>query len=162
MTTLRDFTYVPAGARHILEHKMVIARVATCLSSTLDNLYAYPSHHRVLAAIVNMSVRIPHHLVFAFPELDIRQKLSVSQGGFARYQLGMARINAAERDGGAGDDEVDSQETRASDEEIVGKGKGTRNVLLGGVREEVVEMAQRLLEECVTMEEGEEMEAVFP
>lgn len=163
LTTLRDFSMVPTGARHIVEHKMVIARIATCLTSTLDALYGYPAHHRVLAAIINMSVSLLHYLVFAFPTLDIRQKLSVVQGGFGRYQLTMARINAAERSISGG--EEDSQETRTSGESPLAgerEEKIARNVLLGGVKEQMMDMAQRLLEECVTMEEGEEMEAVFP
>lgn len=154
LITLRDFSMVKTGARHIVEHKMVVARVATCLSSTLDSLYSYPSHHRVLAAIVNMSVSILHYLVFAFPDLDIRQKLSVVQGGFARYQLTMARINAAERAKHSDDEETQDSQG--------GKTDKRRNVLLGRVKEETMDMAQKLLEECVTMEEGEEMEAVFP
>ena len=145
---------VPAGARHIVEHKMVIARIATCLSATLDSLYSFPAHHRVLAAIINMSVSILHYIIFAFPTLDIRQKLSVVQGGFGRYQLTMARINAAERSLGSG--EESSQETRALGEEKQDKEEEKRNVLLGGVNEQTMDMAQRLLEECVTMEEGEE------
>ena len=160
LTTLRDFSMVPAGARHIVEHKMVIARIATCLSSTLDALYGYPAHHRVLAAIINMSVSLLHYLIFAFMTLDMRQKLSVVRGGFGRYQLTMARINAAERSIGSA--EEDSQETRASNAGDKEREVEVRNVLLGGVKEQTMDMAQRLLEECVTMEEGEEMEAVFP
>ena len=160
LTTLRDFSMEPASARHIVEHKMVIARIATCLSSTLDALYGYPAHHRVLAAIINMSVSLLHYLIFAFTTLDMRQKLSVVQGGFGRYQLTMARINAAERSIGSG--EEDSQETRTLHAEDTERGVEIRNVLLGGINEQTMDMAQTLLEECVTMEEGEEMEAVFP
>ncbi len=157
ITTLRDFSTSPAGSLHIVTHPTVIARIATFLSSTLDNLYSFPSHHRVLASSINVSVELLHYLFFAFPDLDLRSKLDVVQGGFSRWQLTLARLNSAERSR----DRRGSEESQETVDRRIGRGGGEANVLLGGLKDSALDRAQQLLEECVTMEEGESLEETF-
>lgn len=134
LTTLMEFSLSPLGSAALAKHSHAIGRMTKVLSGSLDTLYSYPSYHITLSQIINKSICLLHHLITSHLEINIQEKLSVVHGGNQKYLLTLARLHYSEGEGG---------------------------VLEQGVGEETCVKAVELLENVLTLEEGDAVQHAF-
>ncbi len=86
------------------------------------------------ATIVNLCIRLLYHILTHFSALvDMQAKLAVIHGGSHKYVVGLTRLAFSES-----------------------------LVLDAGIEEDIIDCAHSLLEDRITLDEGEALLEVFP
>ncbi|KAI9816238.1 MAG: hypothetical protein M1827_001839 [Pycnora praestabilis] len=121
------------GGEALARHSLVIGRLVRLMSEELDSLYDYRYGHEQSARIINLSTRLLYHLLTKFPHLiDMQAKLAIIPGGTHKHLVSLTRLAFSEG-----------------------------LVLEAGIEEEVMDCAHQLLENSITMDEGEALADVF-
>ncbi|QDS71023.1 hypothetical protein FKW77_008049 [Venturia effusa] len=124
------------GGRALACHTFAIARIFKVLHQSIQSLPFVVSDartHPLVIACVNTAMRLVFYLIMTFKELvDVRQKLSVIQGGTSILLISLTRLAFAER--------IFAEE---------------------GISEASMDMAHGLLDEWLSPDEGEALLAMF-
>ncbi|KAI9696788.1 MAG: hypothetical protein M1836_005150 [Candelina mexicana] len=122
------------GGKALAKHPLVIGRLVKLMYDELDSLYDYVDGHEESANIVNLCIRLLYHILTNFSALvDMQAKLAVIHGGSHKYVVGLTRLAFSEG-----------------------------LVLEAGIDEDVIDCAHSLLEDRITLDEGEALLEVFP
>ena len=115
------------AALALCRHRLLLGRLVRLMNDSLAQAYAYTSVHPYLISLVNSATRLLYYLTSNYAEhVNMQQKLSVIPGGEKKFLIVLTRLAFSE--GG---------------------------VLEGGIEDDVVELAHRMLEERVSPEEAE-------
>jgi hypothetical protein len=124
------------GGQCLASHTFAIARVFKVLHQSIQSLpfvASDPNTHPLVIGCVNTAMRLIFHLIMTFKDLvDVRQKVSVIQGGTSILLISLTRLAFVER--------VYAEE---------------------GISEASMDMAHRLLDEWLSPDEGEALLAMF-
>jgi hypothetical protein len=131
---LSRFAIEEYGSMRLITHRNCIGRLIKYLDFSLSTLYTcplFPTQDKTVASI-NTTMRLIYHLSTSNPDTDIKSKLSVIQGGHHKYLVALTRLAFSEG-----------------------------LVLERGIEESVVDMAHAILDEGLSLEEGEGLLRVF-
>ncbi|RDI82920.1 hypothetical protein Vi05172_g7277 [Venturia inaequalis] len=124
------------GGRALASHTFAIARIFKVLHQSIQSLPFVVSDghtHPLVIGCVNTAMKLVFYLIMTFKELvDVRQKLSVIQGGTSILLISLTRLAFAER--------ICAEE---------------------GISEASMDMAHGLLDEWLSPDEGEALLAMF-
>ncbi|KAF2262147.1 hypothetical protein CC78DRAFT_535031 [Lojkania enalia] len=131
---LTTFSISESGSSRLIHHRHCVGRLIKYLDSCLSSLYSqplFPTQSLTITSI-NLIMKLIYHLITSHPDIDVKSKLGVIQGGEHKYLVALARL--AFSDG---------------------------LVLEQGIDEEVVDAAHAILDEGLSLEEGEGLVRVF-
>jgi hypothetical protein len=131
---LTRFSIEEHGSMRLITHRNCVGRLIKYLDFSLNTLYTsplFPTQEKTVASI-NTTMRLIYHLSTSHPDIDIKSKLSVIQGGHHKYLVALTRLAFSEG-----------------------------LVLEQGIEESVVDMAHAILDEGLSLEEGEGLLRVF-
>ncbi|KAL9131599.1 MAG: hypothetical protein Q9217_000487 [Psora testacea] len=115
------------AALTLCKHRLLLGRLVRLMNDSLAHAYSYTNAHPHLIALVNNATRLLYYLLTNYTEqINMQQKLSVIPGGEKKFLIVLTRLAFSE--GG---------------------------ILEGGIEDDVVELAHRMLEERVSPEEAE-------
>jgi hypothetical protein len=124
------------GGRALASHTYAIARLFKFLHQNIQSLpfaASDPNSHHLVIRCVNEAMKLIFHLIISFKDMvDVRQKLSVIQGGTSILLISLTRLAFCER-------------VYAED----------------GISEASMDMAHRLLDEWLSPDEGEALLMMF-
>ncbi|KAF2998828.1 hypothetical protein E8E13_002371 [Curvularia kusanoi] len=122
------------GATRLAENPICIGRLIKYLDRLLNSLYKTPlaPTQDITIASVNATMRLIHHIVTSNPGFDIKSKLVNTLGGQHAFLVSLTRLAFSEG-----------------------------LVLEKGIEDEVVDMAHGILDEGLSLEEGEAFGGVF-
>ncbi|KAF2799851.1 hypothetical protein K505DRAFT_320895, partial [Melanomma pulvis-pyrius CBS 109.77] len=131
---LTQFAIEEHGSLRLVTHRNCVGRLIKYLDFCITSLYEsplFPTQERTVANI-NTTMRLIYHLATSHPDIDIKGKLGVIQGGHHKYLVALTRLAFSEG-----------------------------LVLEHGIDEQVVDMAHAILDEGLSLEEGEGLLRVF-
>ncbi|KAL9103754.1 MAG: hypothetical protein Q9163_001213 [Psora crenata] len=115
------------AALALCKNRLLLGRLVRLMNDSLAHAYSYTNAHPYLITIVNGATRLLYYLTTHYSEhINMQQKLSVIPGGEKKFLIVLTRLAFSE--GG---------------------------LLEGGIEDDVVELAHRMLEERVSPEEAE-------
>lgn len=134
LSVLGAFSLQHYGGEVLSCHRTLLGSLIRFLDISINALYTYsPALHPTLTNSVNISMRLIYHLVKSHPQVaDLRAKIGAVHGGQHRHLVAFTRLAFSEG-----------------------------LLLERGIAEEVMDMAQELLESVLTPEEAEQVENVF-
>ena len=131
---LTDFSIPAHGSARLASNRICIGRLIKYLDRLLNLLYKTPlaPTQDVTIESVNATMKLIYHIVTSNPGFDIKSKLVNTLGGQHAYLVSLTRLAFSEG-----------------------------LVLEMGIEEEVVDMAHHILDEGLSLEEGEAFGGVF-
>jgi hypothetical protein len=134
LTVLGAFSLAPYGGEALSRHRTLLGSLIRFLDSSMTSLYDYGiCLQPPLASSINLTMRLIYHLIKTYPQIaDLRVKTGGVHGGQHKHLVAFTRLAFSEG-----------------------------LLLEKGIAEEVMDMAQELLESALTPEEAEQVENVF-
>jgi len=133
---LRELCTTQHGGHLLATHALCVGRLVRLLHDSVLAMYAYKENtHNMTLALVNGSVLLLAHLTTSYREVvDLRVRLAAVPSGVHKHLVALSRV--AFHDG--------------------------VSVLENGIRPEVKEAAHRMLDEHLSLEEGDAVVELFP
>jgi len=131
---LTRFAIEEHGSTRLITHRNCVGRLIKYLDFCVTSLYEsplFPTQGKIVDS-VNITMRLIYHLATSHPGIDIKSKLGVIQGGHHKYLVALTRLAFSEG-----------------------------LVLEQGIEEQTVDMAHAILDEGLSLEEGEGLLRVF-
>ncbi|KAF2713208.1 hypothetical protein K504DRAFT_498024 [Pleomassaria siparia CBS 279.74] len=131
---LMRFAIEEHGSLRLITHRNCVGRLIKHLDHSITTLYEnplYPTQEKTVASI-NKTMKLVYHLATSHPDVDIKGRLSVIQGGHHKFLVSLTRLAFSEG-----------------------------LVLEESIEESVVDMAHAILDEGLSIEEGEGLLRVF-
>jgi len=134
LTLLTHFSIPPHGATILVTHNLCIGRLIKYLDHAVSSLYSRPlsPSQQLKISTINTTMRLLDHLTRVNPGFNIKSKLGETLGGLHAYYVALTRLAFSE---------------------------GV--VLEEGIEAEVVDMAHDVLDEGLSVEEGDALAEVF-
>ncbi|OSS53209.1 hypothetical protein B5807_02948 [Epicoccum nigrum] len=134
LSLLTILSIPPYGATHLAQNRICIGRLIKYLDRLLNTLYKTPLAPTQSTAIasINACMKLIFHIVSSNPGFDVKSKLVNTLGGQHAYLVSLTRLAFSEG-----------------------------LVLERGIEDEVVDMAHGILDEGLSLEEGEAFGGVF-
>lgn len=134
ITLLSTLSTPPHGSTRLAQNKICTGRLLKHLDILLSLLYKRPlaPTQSVTIASINATMRLIYHIVTSNPGFDVKSKLVNTLGGQHAYLVSLTRLAFSEA-----------------------------LVLEAGIEDEVVDMAHAVLDEGLSLEEGEAFGEVF-
>jgi hypothetical protein len=122
------------GSSRVVQNRYCVGRLINFLDSCLTALYNSPLSptQGLTVACINLTMRLVSHLKLSHPDIDLKSKLGVIQGGDHKYLVALTRIAFSDA-----------------------------LVLEAGIEDDVVNAAHDILDESLSLEEGEGLVGVF-
>jgi hypothetical protein len=134
LSTLTQFSIPEYGSSRLAQNKLCIGRLIKYLDHCITSLYRYPvspTQDRKVDSI-NATMKLIYRIATSSPNFDIKAKLVNTLGGQHAYLVALTRLAFSEG-----------------------------LVLEAGIEDEVVNMAHDILDEGLSMEEGDAFGKVF-
>lgn len=134
LSVLTQFTISPYGTARLAQNRLCIGRLIKYLDYCITTLYRHtlsPNQGRKVESI-NVTMKLIYHIATSDPDFDIKSKLVNTLGGQNAYLVALTRLAFSEG-----------------------------LVLEAGIEDEVVNMAHDILDEGLSLEEGDAFGKVF-
>jgi hypothetical protein len=134
LSVLTQFSVFEHGSSRLAQNRLCVGRLIRYLDYCITSLYHHPvaPTHDYKVDSINATMKLIHHIATSNPKFEIKNKLVNTLGGQHAYLVALTRLAFSEG-----------------------------LVLEAGIQEEVVNMAHDILDEGLSMEEGDAFGKVF-
>ncbi|KAF2732212.1 hypothetical protein EJ04DRAFT_514063 [Polyplosphaeria fusca] len=131
---LTNLSISESGSCRVIQNLCCVGRLVHFLDSCLATLYSSPMFptQPLTVMCINLTMRLISHLKLSHPDIDLKSKLGVIQGGHHKYLVALTRLAFSDA-----------------------------LVLESGIDDDVVNAAHDILDEGLSLEEGEGLVGVF-